>query len=97
MEIYLLDSGTGAERRLTDHPGTDTDPALSPDGMRVAFASDRRGKFEIYEVNVDGSGLRRLTEARDFDIRPVYAPDGRWVAFERGGNIVAVHRGTGKL
>lgn len=97
MEIYVLDLTTGTERRLTDHPATDMDPAFSSDGRQIAFTSDRRGKLEIYEVNLDGGGLRRLTEARDFDIQPVYSPDGRWIAFERDGNIVAVHRETGKV
>ncbi|MFQ5846936.1 MAG: TolB family protein [Candidatus Methylomirabilales bacterium] len=90
MEIYLLDLKTGEERRLTADPATDMDPAISPDGRRIAFVSDRRGKFEVYLMDLDGTNLNRLTETDTFDIQPSFSPDGRWLAFERGGDIYAV-------
>lgn len=39
-------------------------PALAPDGRRIAFTSNRDGNLEIYTMAVDGSGLRRLTNSR---------------------------------
>jgi len=59
----------------------DTAPALSPDGQRVAFMSDRDGNWEIYVINSDGSGLRRLTDNAAQDGLPVWSPDGRAIAF----------------
>jgi len=59
----------------------DTAPALSPDGQRVVFMSNRDGNWEIYMVNVDGSGLRRLTDNAAQDGLPTWSPDGRAIAF----------------
>jgi serine/threonine-protein kinase len=65
---------------LTDS-ADDTAPALSPDGHRVVFMSNRDGNWEIYMVNADGSDLRRLTDNAAPDGLPVWSPDGRAIAF----------------
>lgn len=59
----------------------DTAPALSPDGTQVAFMSRRDGNWEIYIVNVDGSGLQRLTNNSAQDGLPTWSPDGKLLAF----------------
>ena len=53
-EIYTIIVDGSGERRLTDSPGLDAFPAWSPDGEKIAFASEKDG--EIYSMNVDGSG-----------------------------------------
>ena len=58
------------------------DPDVSPDGSKVAFASDRTGDWEIYVVETDGTGLTRVTFDRGNDARPVWSPDGSKIAFE---------------
>ena len=41
---------------LTDHPDHyDWRPTWSPDGSKIAFASERDGNYEIYVMNADGS------------------------------------------
>ena len=62
------------------------DPDVSPDGSKVAFASDRTGDWEIYVVGVDGTGLARVTFDRGNDARPVWSPDGSKIAFESDRN-----------
>ena len=62
-EIYVIElDGTGLTR-LTNHPAADPAPAWSPDGTRIAFASNRDGNDEIYLMNADGSNSIRLTAA----------------------------------
>ena len=65
--------------------GVVTAPALSPDGRRVAFslAEPASGEdWEIYVINVDGTGLTNLTNDPGFDgWRPSWSPDGTEIAF----------------
>ncbi|HEX4932732.1 MAG TPA: hypothetical protein VFV33_06090, partial [Gemmatimonadaceae bacterium] len=63
--------GTGL-RRLTTDPANDRYPVWSPQGDRLAFASDRDGNDEIYVMNLDGTGLRRLTTSPGLDVPDVW-------------------------
>lgn len=67
--------------------GEGTSPAWSPDGLWLAFATNRTGNGEIYRVRPDGTGPENLTNDPAEDGEPVYAPDGRRIAFvsDRGG------------
>jgi class 3 adenylate cyclase/Tol biopolymer transport system component len=53
------EDGSGLEQVTS--LGNNRDPAWSPDGTRLAFASDRDGHFEIYGMAADGSAQTRLT------------------------------------
>ena len=63
------------------------EPAWSPDGRRITFATERDGDSEIYVMNADGSGVTRLTDNGIRDGEPTWSPDGRRIAFasERDG------------
>ncbi|SCL54400.1 component of the Tol biopolymer transport system [Micromonospora eburnea] len=78
--LYLRRPGS-APLRLVGGPGTIEHPALSPDGRRVAFTSDRAGSADIWVVGVDGAGLRRLTDHPAEDSWPTWSPDGTRIAF----------------
>jgi Tol biopolymer transport system component len=65
----------------------DLDPAFSPDGTRIAFASNRHvasadhDDLDIYSMAVDGSGLTRLTDDPGSAREPAYSPDGKRIFF----------------
>jgi TolB protein len=91
--IYGTSADGGEGQRLTDADGDSstprglffqTDPAWSPDGGTIAFASTRAGSFDLYAMNANGSGTRRLTSTRDEDRQPAWSPDGELIAFTRG-------------
>jgi Tol biopolymer transport system component len=91
--IFQMNANGAAERRLTD-ADSDTskpeglffqvEPAWSPDGNKIAFASARTGSFDIYVMNADGTGTRRLTSTKQDDGHPTWSPDGTAIAFSRG-------------
>jgi Tol biopolymer transport system component len=71
----------GPQRRLTTNWSQDVDPAWSPDGSRLAFASDRSGRFQIYVMRADGSHVRRLTHDSANDSEPAWSPNGLRIVF----------------
>ncbi len=83
----IASNGTGVSR-ITTQPGSDVDPAWSPDGSRIAFTSERDGNREIYVMNADGTNPVRLTNELAPDFRPAWSPDGARIAFAstRDGN-----------
>ena len=52
-------------------------PALSPDGTKIAFTSNRDGNPELYVMNRDGSDVRRLTNNPAIDTTPTLVADRR--------------------
>ena len=95
-DIFVMDTDGGNPQRLTNTPGFDNKPSWSPDGKRIAFASDRDGhvnahgfpSFEIYVMDADGGNQQRLTENPNQDEFPSWSPDGKRIAFasKRDGN-----------
>jgi Tol biopolymer transport system component len=65
------------QRMLTRNYADDSDPAWSPDGRSIAFATTRDGNYEVYVMNPDGSGQRRLTQDPADDDFPVWSPGGQ--------------------
>ena len=74
------DRTTGELRRLTDHEADDWDPALSPDGRRLLFSSNRTGKFQIWIAEADGSSPRQVTDLENAQ-NPTMTADGAWIVF----------------
>jgi Tol biopolymer transport system component len=67
-------------------------PQFSPDGRRVAFASDRSGKWEIWLADSDGSNEVRLTSQAGNKSQgfPQWSPDGRRIAFHANWEILVI-------
>ena len=59
----------------------DTNPFYSPDGLSIAFMSDRLGRTDVWVMNADGSGQRRLTSTGAGGHFLRWTKDGRGVVF----------------
>ena len=93
-DVYLgmLTLQEGAEARsekILDSSAKDYGGYWSPDGAKVAFFSNRSGNYDIWIMNVDGSGLTQLTTDAADDLYPTWSPDGRKIAFlsSRSGEV----------
>jgi len=81
-------------------------PAVSPDGTKVAFVSNRSGQFRIWLSNLDGSHARPISPAAaELDEKlqlpiaqkvPSWSPDGRWIAHWEGVEMDHLSRFTGR-
>lgn len=73
-DLYLVRPDGNDLTRLTETQYDELTPSWSPDGRRIAFASDRDGNFEIYVMEADGSRPVRLTNHPGLDIAPAWRP-----------------------
>jgi TolB protein len=99
QEIFVTDtSGEEPRFRVTNTSTSVFDPDWSPDGQRIAFegldaaASDDQRDYEIYTINVDGTGLDQVTINKGSKVSPPpddqdpsYHPTGERIALSRTG------------
>jgi Tol biopolymer transport system component len=57
----VADSPHGAAERLIASSGRNYDPRYSPDGGRIAFASDRSGSMELWVTDAENKNPQQLT------------------------------------
>jgi len=68
--------------QLSTSRGADIDPAFSPDGALIAYASDESGAFEILVRPRHAAAPARAVTANAGDnVAPAWSPDGQWLAF----------------
>jgi Tol biopolymer transport system component len=80
LDIYRLRLADGRVTALTSTPGDDGTPALSPDGSKIAFESDRNGGC-LYVMDADGANVTRLTSGCSKGFPKAWAPDGTLIGW----------------
>jgi WD40-like Beta Propeller Repeat len=88
FELCVMNADGSGQGRLTTSRWPKTweyvdRPTWSPDGVKIAFASNADGKFHVYVINADGTGLHRLSGTSWNDDDPAWSPDGTTIAFDR--------------
>ncbi len=73
------------------------EPAWSPDGKLIAFASRRNGPSHIYVMRADGTHVRQVTHGKSDDDGPAWTPDQRRIAFSRDRELFTVGSAGGPV
>ncbi len=82
QDIWLLDQARGTSTRFTINPAREASPVWSPDGVWVAFASDRDGPFNIYRKPASGAGDEEALLKSNISQHPTdWSRDGRFLLY----------------
>jgi imidazolonepropionase-like amidohydrolase/Tol biopolymer transport system component len=87
--LYEQPAGSGEARRLTRGEAFEADPALSPDGGRLAYAALENGRWELRLLDLGSGEVRTLHRVGGSSwVRfPAWSADGRSVVFQRSDEL----------
>jgi TolB protein len=71
-----------AMTRLTADDWDDDSPAVSPDGSKIAFTSNRFGTREIYILDLVSNTLTQMTNSSAYEGKIDWSPDGAYIVFD---------------
>jgi Tol biopolymer transport system component len=86
-------------KRLTELPGAESHPDISPDGRQILFSSAAAGNRDVYLLRVGGAQPINLTPKSEADDeQATFSPDGERIAFrsDREGGGIFVMGATGE-
>lgn len=86
-DIYSKSINGRTITQLTTDPGNDVMPEISPDGQRIAFASNRSGNWDIYVMSAAGGQAVQITNDPAQELHPSWSPDGNRLVFCRLGEV----------
>jgi TolB protein len=81
-EIVTMNANGDNKTQLTNNRVSDFDPAFSPNGKKIAFASGSES-LDIFTMSATGTNKKKVTTSTSFDFDPAWSPDGTRIAFTR--------------
>ena len=81
-QVYEFNLEDSTTRSLSANTVRDSQPAWSPGGGEIAFVTTRRGPYQIWIMEMDGSEAILLSRSGSLkDSHPVWSPDGQVIMF----------------
>ncbi|HVG18677.1 MAG TPA: S9 family peptidase, partial [Blastocatellia bacterium] len=80
-QIYIVPSGGGEPRQVTDEKTSSYLPRWSPDSKRLAFISARDGASQVWAIEMASGNLRKVSNISTGADGALWSPDGKWIAF----------------
>ena len=80
-DLWSVPRDGGSAVRLTSGTGSETDPAFSPDGTRIAFTGEYDGNVDVFVIPASGGVPKRLTWHPAADRVLGWTPDGKRIIF----------------
>ena len=82
-DIWVMEPPPRAPTRITfDAKNDNSSPIWSPDGATIVFASQRNGKWGLYQTRSDGSGAEELLVESELPKAPMsWSPDGKRLVY----------------
>ena len=102
-EIFAINTNGTGLLQLTNDPGSDTSPVISPTATKIAWSTDRHNPpnqfstdSEIYTANVNGTGAQRITNTKVGNFAVAFSADATKLGFNRNGEASIMNAdGTG--
>ena len=91
-DIYVVNSKGGRALPLVSHPAYDYTPIWSPDGSKIAFASDRYGNFDIFTADIKTGQINRVTTHSNDEQPWSFSPDCSKIYFSANLHTSAASR-----
>ena len=93
LDVFVMNRDGSNLRQITKGlGGANWAPFFSPDGKKIIFASNmkdpRGGNFDLYLINVDGTGLEQVTFSETIDEFTMFSPDGTKLVFASNRHAV---------
>jgi Tol biopolymer transport system component len=85
-DIWVYDAASGVGSKFIFGPSLNSDPAWSPDGSRIFFATDRKVRITHQDVwirSLDGSSEQPYLESSDQLVPLDWTRDGRFLALSK--------------
>jgi Tol biopolymer transport system component len=81
LDLWEIETKSGALRRITEDSAEDWDPAYTRNGKQIIWSSSRTGHFEIWMTNTDGSGAHQITKDGFDAENPTMTKDEKWIVY----------------
>ncbi|MBU1106502.1 MAG: hypothetical protein KKB51_07555 [Candidatus Riflebacteria bacterium] len=96
FDLYRADLKSGQISRLTDTDAEELMPAVSPDGQRLVFVSDRDGANSLYMMSLSGTATvpTNISAGVGAYANPAFSPDGSRIAVQYAPDPELVYAST---